>query len=136
MNPHLHLLALDGAYHEQGTKLAWQALGHLKTSEVGEVLERAVRRMEKHLRRRSLLLEDDGADSGAEGDADPESNLAASCGLGPGGARRAPVDAWARASRTPRARVRQGPVRQLAPAQLFAAYYEHRHRAPPPKELQ
>jgi hypothetical protein len=74
----LHLVALDGAYHEQGSELAWQALGHLKTSEVGEVLERAVRRMEKHLRRRSLLLEDDGADSGAEGDADPESNLAAS----------------------------------------------------------
>jgi hypothetical protein len=78
LNPHLHLVALDGAYHEQGSELAWQALGHLKTSEVGEVLERAVRRMEKHLRRRSLLLEDDGADSGAEGDADPESNLAAS----------------------------------------------------------
>lgn len=55
---------------------AWQALGHLKTSEVGVVLERTVRRIEKHLRRRGLLVEDDGAD--AEGDADPESNLAAS----------------------------------------------------------
>ena len=55
------------------------ALGHLKTSEVGEVLERAVRRMEKHLRRRGLLLvEDDGTDPGAEGEGDPESNLAAS----------------------------------------------------------
>jgi hypothetical protein len=43
---------------------------------VGEVLERAVRRMEKHLRRRGLLRLDD--DAGAEGDADPESNLAAS----------------------------------------------------------
>jgi exonuclease SbcD len=30
---------------------------------------------------------------------------------------------------------RKGRV-QLAPAQLFAAYYEHRHQAPPPKELQ
>jgi exonuclease SbcD len=29
----------------------------------------------------------------------------------------------------------KGRVR-LAPAQLFAAYYEHRHQAPPPKELQ
>ena len=38
LNPHLHLVALDGAYHEQGTELAWEALGHLKTS---EVLERA-----------------------------------------------------------------------------------------------
>jgi hypothetical protein len=54
-----------------------QALGHLKTSEVGEVLERAVRRMEKHLRRRGLLVDESGAD-GAEDDADPESNLAAS----------------------------------------------------------
>jgi Putative transposase len=39
---------------------------------MGEVLERAVRRMEKHLRRRSLLAAD------AEGGGDPESNLAAS----------------------------------------------------------
>jgi hypothetical protein len=29
----------------------------------------------------------------------------------------------------------QGRVK-LAPAQLFAAYYEHRHRVPPPPELQ
>jgi hypothetical protein len=78
LNPHLHLVALDGAYHEQGAELAWQALGHLKTSEVGEVLERAVRRMEKQLRRRGLLVDESGADPGAEGDADPESNLAAS----------------------------------------------------------
>jgi len=78
LNPHLHLVALDGAYHEQGAELAWHALGHLKTSEVGEVLERTVRRMEKHLRRRGLLIDDSGADPSAEGDADPESNLAAS----------------------------------------------------------
>ena len=44
LNPHLHLVALDGAYHAQGEKLAWLPLGHLKTSEVGEVLERVVRR--------------------------------------------------------------------------------------------
>jgi hypothetical protein len=42
------------------------------------VLERAVRRMEKHLRRRGLLVEEDGADPDGEGDADRESNLAAS----------------------------------------------------------
>jgi hypothetical protein len=36
-------------------ELAWQHLGHLKTKEVGEVLERTVRRIEKHLRRRGLL---------------------------------------------------------------------------------
>jgi Putative transposase len=62
LNPHLHLVALDGAYHEQGAELVWHALGHLKTSEAGEVLERAVRRMEKHLRRRGLLVNDDGTD--------------------------------------------------------------------------
>lgn len=78
LNPHLHLIALDGAYHEQGAELAWEGLGHLKTSEVGEVLERTVRRMENHLRRRRLLIDDSGADPTAEGDADPESNLAAS----------------------------------------------------------
>jgi len=78
LNPHLHLVALDGAYHEQGAELAWVGLGHLKTSEVGEVLERTVRRMEKQLRRRGLLIDDGGADPTAEGDADPESNLAAS----------------------------------------------------------
>jgi hypothetical protein len=77
LNPHLHLVALDGAYHEQGAELAGQALGHLKTSEVGEVLERAVRRMEKQLRRRGLLVDESGAGC-AEGHADPESNLAAS----------------------------------------------------------
>ena len=78
LNPHLHLVALDGAYHEQGAELVWQELGHLKTSEVGEVLERAVRRIEKHLRRRGLLVDDDGTDPAVEGGADPEANLAAS----------------------------------------------------------
>jgi hypothetical protein len=46
--------------------------------EVGEVLERAVRRMEKHLRRRGLLVNDDGTNPGSESGADPEANLAAS----------------------------------------------------------
>jgi len=55
--------------------LAWLPLGHLKTSEVGEVIERTVRRIEKHLPH-GLLVAEDGSD--AEGDADPESNLAAS----------------------------------------------------------
>ena len=48
LNPHLHTIALDGAWHEQGNELAFAGLGHLKTSEVGDVLERAVRRIEKH----------------------------------------------------------------------------------------
>jgi hypothetical protein len=60
----------------RGADLGWLALGHLKTSE-GGVLERAVRRMEKHLRRRGRLVEDDGTDADAESGGDPESNLAA-----------------------------------------------------------
>jgi hypothetical protein len=50
LSPPPHLVAVDGAYHEQGGELAWQALGHLQTSEVGEALGRALRRIEKHLR--------------------------------------------------------------------------------------
>ncbi len=45
LNPHLHMIALDGAWREQDGVLAWEGLGHLGTSEVGEVLERLVRRM-------------------------------------------------------------------------------------------
>jgi hypothetical protein len=32
LNPHLHVVFLDGAYHEQGAELAWQTLGHLQTA--------------------------------------------------------------------------------------------------------
>jgi hypothetical protein len=41
---------LDGAYHEQGSQLAWQPLQHLQTREVGQVLQRLVHRIDKHLR--------------------------------------------------------------------------------------
>jgi len=71
LNPHLHLVVLDGAWHEDGGELAWEALSHLRTSEVGEVLERVVRRMESHLRRSGLFRMD-------QDDDDPEGNLAAS----------------------------------------------------------
>jgi hypothetical protein len=74
LNPHLHSVFLDGAYHEEGAELAWQELGHLKTREVGEVLEQAVRRMTKHLRRRGVLETEDRDDESAE----PEDKLAAS----------------------------------------------------------
>ena len=107
LSPHLHMVALDGAYHEQGTELAWQALGHLKTSQVGEVLFRAVRRIDKHLRRRGLVrIDDDVTDEGAEGD--PESNLARSAVSG-----QAPAAVAARpsAARAARARVRQAALR-------------------------
>jgi hypothetical protein len=57
----------------------WRAyirLGHLRTSEVGEVLERLVRRMERHLRRSGQLrsFEDEAE---ADGEGDPEGNLRA-----------------------------------------------------------
>ena len=55
LNPHLHVVFLDGAYHEQAPQLAWQALGHLQTREVGQVLQRVVRRIDKHLRRPGQL---------------------------------------------------------------------------------
>jgi len=55
LNPHLHLVALDGAWDEEGGELCWQGLGHLQTSEVGAVLESTVRRIERQLGRRGLL---------------------------------------------------------------------------------
>jgi hypothetical protein len=57
-------------------------LGHLKTSQVGEVRERLVRRIERHLRRRGLLrIDEDGLETNGEGDA--EGNLAASASVQP-----------------------------------------------------
>jgi hypothetical protein len=62
LNPHLHVIFLDGSYREQDAGLVWEQLGHLQSREVGEVLERALRRMKRFLRRRGAL---------AQGDADP-----------------------------------------------------------------
>jgi hypothetical protein len=53
LNPHLHVIFLDGTYHENGSELEWTELGHLKTTEVGQVLHRAVLRMSRHLSRRA-----------------------------------------------------------------------------------
>jgi hypothetical protein len=55
--------------------LVWEALGPLKTRELGEVLERTVRRIGKYLRRRGLF-----ADSESDTDAEsaPQDRLAAS----------------------------------------------------------
>jgi hypothetical protein len=77
LNPHLHRIALDGGWREEDGELAWEGLGHLRNSEVGEVLECLVRRMEKYLRRNGQLrtLEEE---QGADGEGDPEGNLAAS----------------------------------------------------------
>jgi hypothetical protein len=72
--PHLHMIVLDGTWREEGGELAFEGLSHLRTSEVGEVLERLVRRMERHLRRCGLLgIDGDEPD----GESDPEGNLAA-----------------------------------------------------------
>jgi hypothetical protein len=77
LNPHLHLVVLDGAWYEDGGELAWEGLSHLGTSEVGEVLERLVRRTERHLRRCGLLGTF-GDEAEPDGEGDPEGNLAAS----------------------------------------------------------
>ena len=82
LNPHLHVVFLDGVYREDGAELTWRPLGHLQTREVGDVLERAVRRMARCLRRRSALAapvdvgDDDPA--GRDDDAEGEQRLAAS----------------------------------------------------------
>jgi hypothetical protein len=55
LNPHLHVVFLDGAYHEDGDRLIWNELGHLQTREVGEVLESAVGHMARYLRRHGLI---------------------------------------------------------------------------------
>ena len=62
---------LDGAYREERAELIWEASGQLRTRDVGEVLEKAVRRMVKHLRRRGAL-------QGEDDDVEPEEQLAAS----------------------------------------------------------
>jgi hypothetical protein len=70
----LHAVFLDGAWHEQEDDLVFGGLGHLRTSEVGEVLEHTIRRIEKHLRRRGVLR----GDRDEEVHHDPEASLAAS----------------------------------------------------------
>jgi hypothetical protein len=77
LNPHLHVVFVDGAYHERDAELVWEQLGHLKTSKVGEVLLRAVRRIERAVRRRGVLATDESDESDEEGDA-AEARLAAS----------------------------------------------------------
>ncbi|MCL4819932.1 MAG: transposase zinc-binding domain-containing protein, partial [Vicinamibacteria bacterium] len=72
LNPHVHAVFLDGAWYEQGDELAFAGLGHLRTTEVGEVLECTIRRIGRHLRHRGLLRED------PEEEQDAEVNLAVS----------------------------------------------------------
>jgi len=74
LNPHLHVLFLDGVYREEGEEVVFHALPHLSTREVGAVLEDAVRRIARYLTRRGLLRADDDAGTGAaanEGEHEP-----------------------------------------------------------------
>ena len=74
LNPHLHVLFLDGVYREEGEHVVFHALPHLSTREVGAALEDAVRRIARYLARRGLLRDDDTKDGGAKSrDADKES---------------------------------------------------------------
>ena len=82
LHPHLHILFLDGVYRElDPTTVGFSELPRLSTREVGEVLERAVARLVKHLRRRGLLAAVQG-DLEDEPDLDGLSMLAASAASG------------------------------------------------------
>jgi hypothetical protein len=83
--PHLHLSALDGAWREDAGELGWEGLGHLRTSEVGEVLKLVVRRMEKHLGWCAFSLKKAYSDGTITVDMDPLSLLL------PAGLKRAPA---------------------------------------------
>jgi len=73
LQPHLHLVVLDGAYREfDASTVGFAALPHLSTREVGQVLETICTRVDKLVRRRGLL--DDGAlEPQAEADPPPSS---------------------------------------------------------------
>jgi hypothetical protein len=74
---------------------------------VGDVLERVVRRIEKHLRRRGLLRIEEGEPSD---EGDPEGNLARLGRLGPGAAGRAAMAEQPGAAGAARTRLRQATV--------------------------
>ena len=59
LNPHLHVVFLDGVYRAQREHVLFHELPHLRTRDVAEVLTRATLRMVKYLRRRDLLEETD-----------------------------------------------------------------------------
>jgi hypothetical protein len=67
-NPHLHVVFLDGVFREVGEEVPFRELPRLSSTEVGDVLAHATKRMAKYLRRNGLLEEQDE---------EPESELAA-----------------------------------------------------------
>ena len=67
LNPHVHAVFVDGGFAElrddnASDEVRFMAVGHLRTREVGEVLERASARMRRYLAKRGLL---------SDGDAEP-----------------------------------------------------------------
>ena len=73
------MLLLDGVYRELDAVTAgFTALPHLSTREVGEVLECAVARIVKHLRRRGLLATLEGELLDEPADSEGLTSLAAS----------------------------------------------------------
>jgi hypothetical protein len=76
-NPHLHVIFLDGVYRELGDEAVFRELPRLSTREVGEVLERAVDRMTRHVRRRELRGETDGSRPGDDAETEDAAGLAA-----------------------------------------------------------
>lgn len=110
LNPHLHTIVLDGAWSEQGNEPVFSSLGHLKTSEVGELLEHAVRRIERHLDRRGLLGTRDD-------DLDPQRRRRSRVqprhirGLRPVPARRSAVVGWTSAPQAASSCLRQAALR-------------------------
>ncbi len=74
LNPHLHAVVIDGAFVEREGQIVFEARGHLRTADVGAVLETTVRCIVRHLRCLGLL-EVDEAEPGVD---DPEGGLAAS----------------------------------------------------------
>ena len=49
LNPRLYVLFLDGAYHQTGNALVWLELPHLCARDVGDILERDLRFMERQI---------------------------------------------------------------------------------------
>ena len=83
LNPHLHVVLLDGVYREDGDAIAFHALPHLTTRDVADVLERACKRIAKELRRRRLLDDEDRDDNDTDdAHADGLAHLAASAASG------------------------------------------------------
>ena len=58
-NPHLHVVFLDGVFRALGDSVPFHELPRLSTTEVGDVLTYATKRMAKHLRKKGLLEEED-----------------------------------------------------------------------------